>query len=51
MIMTADSKIFMIEFEGVETLEPAISVWTGDEIVSVCSFLAHSITLGSDESL
>ena len=49
MSTTADDKLLMVVFEGVEELESALIVWTGYEIVSVCSFLAHSRTWESDE--
>ena len=41
----------MMEFEGVDKLESALSFWTEDETVYVCSLLAHSRTWGSNESM
>ena len=41
MIMTSDYKLIMVAFDGAEKVDFAISVWTRDDIVSVCSVLAH----------
>ena len=49
MSTTADAELIMVFFDRVETLDSAIIFWAGDEIVYVCSFLAHSRTWGSDE--
>ena len=49
MSKTADARLLMVAFEGVEALESALIVWTGYEFFSVCSFLAHSRTWESDE--
>ena len=35
MSMTADAKFLMVSFEGEETLESALSVWTGN-IIFLC---------------
>ena len=51
MSMTADAKFLMVSFEGEETLESALSVWPGNIIFYVCSFLAYSRTWGSNESM
>ena len=42
-------KLLMVTFEGVGKLESMLSVFNGNEIVSVCSFLDHSRTQGSNE--
>ena len=51
MITTVDAKLLMVDFEGVKTLESALRVWTEDEIISLCSLLAHYRTRGSIESM
>ena len=51
MIKMADYKSLMLPFEGVEILKSTIRVCTGYDIVSVCSFLAHSRTWVSNESM
>ena len=51
MSTTADAKLFMVVFEGVETLDSALSFCTGDEFFSVRSFFSHSITGGYNESM
>ena len=51
MSTMADAKSLMVEFEGAETLDFALSFWTGYEMFSLCSFLAHYITSGSNESM